>query len=223
MGLLSIAARELKKSAGSFHLQVQQGLRLHVFTPLKTRLTLHEEICNDQLVTQIENLKTRTINFACSHEDCTQAFESAGKLNAHIKERHDFDPKPCPFHGNTDKVYQSAKALQEHISRIHSDFWPSRCVYPDCPTTEIFNADAYRIHLRREHGLADRKAREPYMPTKQFVKSWDSTTTYPDCSGVTTCSSRNNLRSHLKKQYGYSSEQAASATLTSFTIKTYEE
>jgi hypothetical protein len=36
-------------------------------------------------------------------------------------------------------------------------------------------------------------------------------------------SSRNNLHSHLKKQHGYSSEQAAPATIDGFTLKTYEE
>jgi hypothetical protein len=182
-------------------------------------------MCTKEHIMKLERLQARMLDFYCEWEGCGKAFENIGKLNAHIKEQHEFDAKPCPFGCDPGKVYQSEKVLNTHISNHHSGFWPTRCLYPGCPSDKTFEVGAYRLHLSKDHGLAESKARELYLPNKQFVKCWDDSTTcpVPDCSVVVSFSSRQSLRVHLKKQHGYTSDQASSATLTGFVIKPYQE
>jgi hypothetical protein len=192
---------------------------------IKGAVTGHENTCDDRHVQNLERRKTQKLDFRCEWEGCEKAFADLGKLNAHIKYEHKFEAKPCPFGCDPEKLYQSEKTLQTHISNRHSDFWPTRCLYPSCPSTKTFQVDAYRHHLRNEHGLAESKAREPYMPTKQFVKCWDVNTTcpVPGCPVLMSFSRRQGLRVHLKNKHDYTSEQASSATLFGFVMKPYQE
>jgi hypothetical protein len=139
---------------------------------VKGAITAHEGICNDDLVSRVKSLNARSLNFQCSRPNCGQGFESAGKLNAHTKEQHDFEPKPCLFDScELNKIYTSLKVLRDHISRHHSEIWPTRCLYPGYTLTSTFKPGMYRIHLHKAHSLGDRKARQPYMPTKQSTKT----------------------------------------------------
>jgi hypothetical protein len=193
---------------------------------IKGAIIAHEEICSAGLVLQKDSLIARSLDFRCPRSGCGKAFESAGKLNAHTKEQHDFEPKACTFNVcDPNKIYKSLKVLQEHISQHHSGNWPPRCLYPDCASNGTFKPGMYRLHLYREHKLENREAREPYMPTKQAVRTWDTTTTCPilGCSTVTKFSRRNNLRAHIKNKHGYSSKDATAATEFGHTLKPYVE
>jgi hypothetical protein len=89
----------------------------------------------------------------------------------------------------------------------------------------MFNYDTYPYHLRRDHGFVETKARECYMPNKQFAKCWDPDTTcpVPDCSVAVGFATRNTLRVHLKNIHHYTNEQAALATIAGLKMRSYED
>ena len=192
---------------------------------IKGVVTAHEKVCDDRFIENLERRKSQKLEFRCEWEGCKTEFASVGKLNIHIKDQHNFETKPCPLGCEPEKLYRTEKGLQSHISNRHSDFWPSRCLYPSCPSTKTFQSDAYRLHLRNEHGFTESKAREPYMPNKQFVKCWDDNTTcpVPGCSVSMSFSRRQSLRTHLKNKHSYTSEQTSSATLLCYVMKPYQE
>jgi hypothetical protein len=102
------------------------------YTSLIKGVTSNENICNEELVQNLERCKTQRLDFRCKWERCEK-----GKLNAQIKDQHKFEAKPFPFGCDPEKICQTEKFLHNHISNRHSDFWPTRCL--SYPSTKTFH------------------------------------------------------------------------------------
>jgi hypothetical protein len=140
--------------------------------------------------------------FECTQGGCSKSFDTVGKRNSHVKERHEY-PKPCPK--GCDGKFNNRAVYLRHMES-HSDYKPTTCLIPNCTSTTTFErAKIYRKHVQDVHGIRGKKIDE-YMPYKKKAKF------EPRQCGVEGCSSRatfklpNRYKTHFGEQHDMEGE-----------------
>ena len=103
--------------------------------------------------------------FSCRRDDCDQSFTTEKKLNDHLKD-HDFVPKRCSKRNECqiEELFTTRTALSTHSHKHHGKFRATRCTFPQCPHTKVYNVySSLKLHLKAEHGLLVAAEQNPYV------------------------------------------------------------
>jgi hypothetical protein len=148
--------------------------------------------------------------FPCDRDGCDKSFESKGRLNNHVADMRDWEPRACKKPGcDPSFVFQSRREFAKHGERAHSPYTPT-CQYPGCTCQIKFaSSKTYRAHLGSVHSLNDRKEKDKYMPGKKptFVPL---KCRLPSCTSTQTFAQRSTLRTHLASKHNYTDEEIES-------------
>lgn len=176
----------------------------------------HEFRCSEALVEKAAARENPDKPFKCTRGDCDAEFNSDEALNKHIKNIHDFEPKPCPHGCDPEKIYTSEGSYRGHLSKSHDDSgrFPTQCLYPECSTpTEFDNVEKYSDHLTKIHELNTTEKRRPYLPERKAVEKmkrvWESPLCpVEDCKSKQKWFRKSRLSKHLVEAHGYDKKTA---------------
>jgi len=137
-------------------------------------------------------------------EECDSSFDSAGKLNDHIKLVHTWKPKACTELGCDLKVvYQTKSKYQTHM-KIHAKFKPSKCLFPSWTHPTVYTTSGtFRKHLRNAHNITDRADLDKRMPDYK-PKHVPHKCRAAGCESKQTWTQPGNLKEHLRDKHDYS-------------------
>lgn len=146
---------------------------------------------------------TKVKSFPCDRPGCKSSFDSPQRLTGHINEYHEWKMRSCTVVGCGSKVvFESRKEFKAHMTKNHSPYTPSQCLFPGCLSKFAYTtAETYRHHLGT-HGLKDRKEKDKFMPPKmpRFVPQKCQVT---GCASAATHATLGKLKAHLAKKHDY--------------------
>lgn len=188
----------------------------------------HEMICNEVYVARAIAAEETSKDIPCTR-GCELRFANKDQLWNHIYQVHNFEPTTCPRGCNPEKVYTTEAGLRGHLELHHSGRWPTACRYPGCTVDKTFSeVGRYSLHLR-EHGLATKQQRLPYLPEPakpspdKIRKVWEPLTCPLNCASKSIWKAPAYLKRHLMQKHKYGEEKATETAEGYYVFKSVAE
>lgn len=170
----------------------------------------HVSTCTPQLVAAGETLQRNGPGLQCPYEGCYFTVGPNTKdpryaIKAHIKDKHEFQAKPCEHGCDPSHLYHSAKNYRNHIKRFHppnDSAYPACCTFPGCPSSTAFlDKGSLSTHLMKMHSVAaEDKAK--YLPQEKPNAFAGAKCAESGCNASFPKGSLYRYKAHLKKVHG---------------------
>lgn len=192
-----------------FHCQKTEGCQYTSFK--RMLLQQHESSCSQAMLDGIkEAAATAKDRIPCSVPGCGKSYNNKSHLALHMKQVHEWIPKPCDHGCDPAKIYQTGYAYDDHKAQAHSERWPALCTVEGCEETKKFaSARTLKYHLEHRHGIKDPEEQTEYLPDRPARRKFIKEKCFiPNCSSQGIISGRCQLRKHLISRHHMDATEA---------------